>query len=181
MSENENKLVHAAIEIFIRYGFRRTTMGDIAKAAGLSRQTLYSSYSSKEKILAAAIEAMGKKTLADLEAHWLSAKTPQDILQDYCQHIVLAQFDMLKNMPDSEDLFSALFGPGEAALRQVQALYTEALATKLQDLAGGDADHLHNYAEFFVLASKGLKHVAEDKAVLEAQLNILVKATLTQI
>ena len=59
-----------AIGVISRYGVRRTTMSDIATAAGISRQTLYSSYANKEEVLAAAICYSADRTMEALEADW---------------------------------------------------------------------------------------------------------------
>ena len=40
----------AAAEVFARYGFRRTTMNDIAEAAGISRPALYLMFDNKENL-----------------------------------------------------------------------------------------------------------------------------------
>lgn len=42
---------HAILEVFGRYGFRKTSMDDLAKAAGVSRQTIYNRFGSKEVVL----------------------------------------------------------------------------------------------------------------------------------
>jgi AcrR family transcriptional regulator len=34
-------IIEAATGIFLRYGFKKTSMADLASAAGLSRQALY--------------------------------------------------------------------------------------------------------------------------------------------
>lgn len=43
------------MEVFSCYGFRKTSMSDLAEAAGVSRQTLYNRFKSKEEILTWAI------------------------------------------------------------------------------------------------------------------------------
>ena len=51
MNDKDNKILSAAYDSFIRYGVKRTTMGDVAQAAGVSRPTLYASYPNKEELL----------------------------------------------------------------------------------------------------------------------------------
>ncbi len=51
-------ILNAAFECFVTYGFRRTSMEDIAAAAGLSRPTLYQRYKNKKDIFRAYVEAM---------------------------------------------------------------------------------------------------------------------------
>ena len=55
MTSTKNKIVDAAIATFIRYGARKTAMTDIADAAGVSRQTLYDQFGSKDDLVEAAI------------------------------------------------------------------------------------------------------------------------------
>lgn len=179
MSETEIKLIHAAIDTFARYGFRRTTMGDIATAAGLSRPTLYARFSNKDDILAAAIETVGAQTLASLETAWRETRTTTQVLTLYCHEIVLKQYEMLKNMPDSGELFSAMEGPGDTALQRVMDAYSQAMSTRLRAVTANSAlgPDMEEIARFFVAASKGLKKMAKDKATLEAQLDLLIRAT----
>ena len=50
-------IVAAATSVFLRYGFGRTTMADIAQASGRSRPTLYLTFPDKESVFRAMIEA----------------------------------------------------------------------------------------------------------------------------
>ena len=43
-------VMKAALDVFTTYGFRRTTMDDIARAAGMSRPALYTHFRNKEAI-----------------------------------------------------------------------------------------------------------------------------------
>lgn len=45
------RILGAARECFERFGIRKTTIGDIAEAAGVSRPTVYKNFASKEVIL----------------------------------------------------------------------------------------------------------------------------------
>jgi AcrR family transcriptional regulator len=46
------KVFNAAVELFSRFGFKKTTVDEIADLAGISKRTLYQVFPSKEKILA---------------------------------------------------------------------------------------------------------------------------------
>lgn len=52
------QIVGAATEVFLRFGFKKTSMDDLARAAGLSRQGLYLHFSSKEALFSAAVTAL---------------------------------------------------------------------------------------------------------------------------
>jgi AcrR family transcriptional regulator len=47
------QILDAALPVFVRYGFKKTSMADIAQAAGISRASLYLSFSNKEELFRA--------------------------------------------------------------------------------------------------------------------------------
>jgi AcrR family transcriptional regulator len=49
------RLLAVALEVFGRYGFRKTSMEDVARSAGISRQGLYLRFPSKEALFRAAV------------------------------------------------------------------------------------------------------------------------------
>jgi AcrR family transcriptional regulator len=49
-------LLEAAVGVFSRFGYRKTSMDDIARAADVSRQCLYLSFSNKEELFRRAVE-----------------------------------------------------------------------------------------------------------------------------
>ena len=68
---NRNTIVEKAREIFARYGFRKTTMNEIAIGVGKGKSSLYYYFSSKEDVYRAVIEKEAetmKKKLVDAVA-----------------------------------------------------------------------------------------------------------------
>lgn len=51
-------ILNAAFDVFVTYGFRKTSMDDIARAAGLSRPALYQSFKNKQDIFRALSRSM---------------------------------------------------------------------------------------------------------------------------
>lgn len=76
-------ILDAAAAVFLRYGYKKTSMDDLARAAGLSRQGLYLHCRTKDELFRAAVQrlieqmrAAGKAALAgddDVEARLLAA------------------------------------------------------------------------------------------------------------
>ncbi len=56
LSETKRRILRAASEAFDRYSVRRTSMEDVARIAGISRQTIYRNFQSKEELVAAVSE-----------------------------------------------------------------------------------------------------------------------------
>jgi AcrR family transcriptional regulator len=71
MSERDAKTDHildAALPLFVRHGFRKASMADIARAAGISRASLYLSFNSKEDLFRAGSTRAHARTMRDVEA-----------------------------------------------------------------------------------------------------------------
>jgi len=61
-------ILDAALPVFARYGFHKTTMLDIARAAGISRASLYLVFNSKEELFRAGSARAHDRTIAAVEA-----------------------------------------------------------------------------------------------------------------
>jgi AcrR family transcriptional regulator len=64
----KERLVERAGELFLRLGFSRVTMNDIAADLGMSKKTLYDYFPSKEDLLAAMMEKEQKLCARKIEA-----------------------------------------------------------------------------------------------------------------
>ena len=51
----QERVLAVALEVFGRYGFRKTSMDEVARSAGISRQGLYLYFASKEALFRAAV------------------------------------------------------------------------------------------------------------------------------
>ena len=67
MSETENPkreaILSAAETLFRRYGYRRTSMEDIAKETGMSRPSVYSHFKNKDEVFRSLSEKIHEKAL----------------------------------------------------------------------------------------------------------------------
>src|SRR3954465_1869312 len=61
-------LIDAALTVFMRYGFRKTSMEEVARAAQGSRQGLYLHFATKEDLFRAAVHAVLADSLAAVRA-----------------------------------------------------------------------------------------------------------------
>jgi len=161
MSDTESKVVEVAVQMFSRYGVKRTSMASVAEAAGVSRQTLYAIFKSKDELLAAAMKSYIAKILLDLDRDWEQSTSPDEILTVYFKHAVYQPFEMLVLLPDLKDL---LHGVGEATTKVAcdsDVNKTKLLAKQLQpyksrlSAVGSDPSAI---AHFIVTTSNELKY-----------------------
>jgi AcrR family transcriptional regulator len=64
-STRQQRVLAAALEVFGRYGFRKTSMDEVARSADISRQGLYLHFASKEALFRAAVHQELDTALAD--------------------------------------------------------------------------------------------------------------------
>ncbi|WP_419909070.1 TetR/AcrR family transcriptional regulator [Hoeflea sp.] len=184
MNEKERNIVETAIGVISRYGVRRTTMGDIASAAGISRQTLYSNYANKEEVLAAAICYSTDRTMEALEADWSAESSIADKLDAYFQHCVIAYYDMLSQMPDAEDLVTGYNTVGKAEQDKAMQRKGEVLASLLapyKDRLAKAGMTPEDLADMVLNASSNFKYVAKDRPHLLKLIGSLRQAALSLI
>jgi AcrR family transcriptional regulator len=62
------KIIASAVDVFGRYGFRRTSMELLAEAAGVSRPALYQYFRNKQDVFAAVAELVGARMAEDARA-----------------------------------------------------------------------------------------------------------------
>lgn len=68
------QLLDAALDVFARYGFRKTSMDEVARAAQVSRQGLYLHFPTKEDLFRATVEHLLQGALERAEARLSAAE-----------------------------------------------------------------------------------------------------------
>lgn len=181
MTGTERKVIEAAIGTFVRYGAKKTTMGDIADAAGVSRQTVYDVFGNKDEVIRAAITFVTEQNLAQARMQLNDCDSLGAQLDAYFSETVVKSFELLANAADPEDMISGHNAAGKAEIArshlQHEALVTEILAPHADGLAmqGETPDTL---AHLIVTAVMGFKYQAKDGADLNALLRVLKKTVL---
>jgi AcrR family transcriptional regulator len=60
----QRRLLDAALTVFMRYGYRKTSMDEVARAAQVSRQGLYLHFATKEELFRATLQHTAESSLA---------------------------------------------------------------------------------------------------------------------
>ena len=108
MSERKVQILKAAEIVFSRYGVSKTTMNDIAKTAGVARQTLYNEYPNKESVLRATLRFGAEKTMAAVEARWRDQQDLGDKLETLFELGPLFWYDAVQSSPEIADLIDGI-------------------------------------------------------------------------
>ncbi len=97
-------ILTAAFDVFAAYGFKRTSMDDIAKAAGMSRPALYQSFSNKVDIYRAIVTSFCNGLQAEFLNVVDSEKSAPEKLETVFKLAVVEPHAMMENMPHGEEI-----------------------------------------------------------------------------
>ncbi len=102
-------VVKAAVEVFLRYGYARTTMAELAAAAALSRPTLYELFPGKDDLFAAVIDHLSQQTIQRYRDTLPKLKTMRKKLLYFCSDWATHGLKLTEQHPDAKDLFDLRF------------------------------------------------------------------------
>jgi AcrR family transcriptional regulator len=129
------RILDAAMLVFRRHGFRRSSIEQAAEAAGLTRQALYHHFKSKEALFRAVIERLHQSALAaEIEAAHAAEKAGGSLADILIASVgaKLAYFAAsLDGSPHVEELFSEHLVQARDIYQKYSAAYAEQLAATI--------------------------------------------------
>jgi len=159
-AEKEDHVLRAAEPVFVRYGFARTTMGDIAKAARMSRPALYLQFQDKEAIFTRVIENMDARALTSIRTAVAKIAPLDEKLLYACTDWGMHGVELAAAFPDAADLFDLRFPAVRQVYRRFQALVVEILKENIQGWPiSVDPE---DYALTLTYGMRGLRYAAQD-------------------
>jgi AcrR family transcriptional regulator len=130
------RILDAAMLVFRRHGFRRSSIEQAAEAAGLTRQALYHHFKSKEALFRAAIERLHENALAaEIAAANATDKAGGSLADILIAEVTarlrqfIASFD---GSPHIEELFSEHLVQARDLYQKYAALYGEQLIATIE-------------------------------------------------
>ncbi|MEM6563195.1 MAG: TetR/AcrR family transcriptional regulator [Pseudomonadota bacterium] len=173
MSEKTQDILEAASRMFMRYGFTKTTMSDIADEAGVARQTVYNAFPGKDEILRGVVRTTGQATLTGVQSAWQDCTTLEQKIDIFHRLGPVAWFEIIRAAPDWGAL---LEGMHKSAAEEMAAMEQEWIAAislilrpHLEQTPSAPVS-LHALAEFFYSGSLNAKYGAEDVDHLQRRL-----------
>lgn len=164
------RAVAAAAEVFLRYGYARTTMGDIAKAAGMSRPSLYLLFPGKESAFTAATAFMSRQRLVEIEEAVRALTGLEQKLACACDMLLTGVFELQQRAPDARDMDDLSF----PAVRDVYQLFVDFFAGLLAQ--SGESLHAkpEEIARALIYGARGLRDLAGSEESYRAMIRLHV-------
>lgn len=177
------KLLEAALSVFLRYGFRKTSMDEVARAAHISRQGLYLHFKTKEELFVATVQYLLHS------AHEAASKSLADTSQPLPERLVGA-FDAVVGRfvgmvgSDTADLAEASSSLVGDMIREHECAFSESVAKALRNAglaaaykpAGLSARQL---ADTLFATARGLKYSASSRQDFSERMGVAARALCT--
>ena len=175
----EERVLLAATDTFLRYGFARTTIGDIAERAGISRPALYLVFPNKEAVFAAVIHRMNDDQLGKIRAALPTLPTLKQKVLFACETWGAHGFDLMAAHPDARDLFNLALIPVQQIYAKFQTLIAELLA-ETTAASPFDADPAE-LARVLAFAMRGFRETIVDKRDMRRLIALQVSLTFAAL
>jgi AcrR family transcriptional regulator len=162
-------VLSAAMTLFARHGYQRTSMADVAAEAGISRATLYARFRDKAALFEVLAAALVDRALAAAEAAWTDAAPLADNLEATILAKDLPMYRLLHASPHGAALLAVDADLTRAHAERLETGYRHLLARRAAALAEAGTDltafeGADGFAAFVAVASAGLKHAAAPEA-----------------
>lgn len=179
-SERRDSILEAATQVFLRYGFKKTSMEDLSRAAGLSRPGLYLHFSTKEALFKAAVLQLVERTRAAAILPLTEVAPelePQLLLAFEALHGVAIGQERAAHLSELMETAERLVGPVVSEMEQgfaselARALRRAGVTERWKALGLSAKD----LAEHLAAVSTGLKHRVQTRAEYREQLKVALK------
>jgi AcrR family transcriptional regulator len=182
--DKERRILTAAFDVFLRYGYRRATMDDIARATAMSRPALYLVFPSKEAIFREVVETGLDEMLRDIEAGLGAHASLEGRLGHVFEIWSVRTFETVARSPDARELMASSF----EFVDDVFERHGQRLAKLLADLiraAVAEPDALSPSAQararLLMASAHGFKTMARDAQDLRDLVRDLVRVTVAAL
>src|SRR6266850_2451033 len=167
-STKPNAIVLGGLTLFTQYGYRKTSIDDIAQAAQVAKRTVYPHFRNKAAVFLAILEYLGDQMRRRCSAAESAGGTAVDrltALLDAYFGIGFELFSKSEHMPELEETFSKL---ARSTIGDLNTEYQERLVRFLRSLQtageiGGPPQGLtmEQIVHIVIRAAEGVKHGAK--------------------
>ncbi|GGN80414.1 TetR/AcrR family transcriptional regulator [Nocardia rhizosphaerihabitans] len=161
-----DEILDVALEVFCRYGFRKTAMKDIAEAAGVSRAALYLHFDGKEALFRAGSQRAHALVLEHVDAA-LDADGPViDRIDAAMNAFLQGLMAQISASPHGKELFESDLALSGEVTRAAREHLVQRISAALDDAAAtGEIDLSSIGASSTEIATLALTTVEGIKAV----------------
>ena len=175
MSEDKKgKILNAGKRLFLRYGYKRVSMNDIAEAAGISRPALYLVFKNKDEIFKSAYEQWVDEKIFEIEEKMQTLNTAEEKLYLAFELGVIQLIEDMKTSPELKELVERNFGYGSRRFEDLIERFLAQIAPRKPK----NSWTAERAAHLLVSAVPGFKQTTETSEDLRLLINDCVSLVL---
>jgi AcrR family transcriptional regulator len=170
--DRRETILESALITFARFGYRKTSMEEVARAAHISRPGLYFLFTSKEALFRAAVTHALERDIAEVERVLTGTDRPlqQRLLDSFDQwagrYIGPLSRDISAVIEDNPDLLGTIV---ETTPRRFEQLITDAISVESR------RETATKVAKTLISTSIGIKHQVDTRDVYLERLKVAIK------
>ncbi|PTS87894.1 MULTISPECIES: TetR/AcrR family transcriptional regulator [unclassified Caulobacter] len=179
---NVRRMLDAGLTLFARHGFKRTSMSDIAREAGVARATLYLRFADKRAVFEALAATVIDDALAGAEAAWRDGVSFADNLEATILAKDLRFFSLLRATPHGSELFDLDADLARTQAERLDSGFKAILARRAEAAAAEGATFeafggVAAFAAFITVTAAGIKYETRSEPDYLAAIRMLVRVT----
>lgn len=166
--------------VFTQYGLKRTSMEDVAKAVGYSRQTIYTEFNSKENLIQWMVTELLDKTLCELRTALALKTGPLDERLVFAFDCWTGKYiDTFRASPHSAEIIDmGVIETEKDRKNNVTSILSEFSKVIAQDNSVDNEKRAQDIAYTLYCASQGLTLTAKNREAYVKNMRRIIKTVI---
>lgn len=181
MNSRTQNILEAAQIVFARYGVSKTTMSDIAREAGVARQTVYNAFATKNEVLREVVRLEIKRSIAATQEAWAATRSLEERIEAFHQNGPLRWYQVLCSSPEMADLLEGMNDIANEEMQRGEAAWKTLFVKMLNDLGVRSRDPkitIVDLADYIFYTAKNAKYGVQDLESLQRRLQVSKRSVL---
>lgn len=184
MNSREKSIAGAAIRVYSRKGVRRTTMSDVAREAGVTRQTVYNAFPNTDEVLRAAIRLYIDQQWQKISKGWQTTDRLDERLDILFKHFAIETWEYVSSSEEAAELAGGYNASGRTEIEQARLGFRNEIAALFEasrarlDAWGTTPEAL---SDFISVSIEGIKYNSKSRSDVDDALATLKAAILALV
>ena len=182
MENKEDKILEAAWKLFLRHGFKKVTMSEIAEASGVSRPTVYAAFANKEAIITHMVEVSIENNQANTKLKLPKKKLLRDQLDCLFAIWIIEPFASIADSEGFKELMENVQEYAPVACNEIYSKFENHVVSLLKPHMKKKSElTVEELAKILTLATKGVKTSADTVSQLQRLIDGLIAMTMGMV
>ncbi len=171
-----------ALDTFLRFGFRKTAMEDVAQAVGISRQSLYQHFHTKAALFQDVVAFLLERSLTDAQRELDAPGPPHERLLGALDMWVGRYVESLRASDHASEIIDLANARCGEESKKIERVLTRSIVASLAKFApGAKRAELKDVALSLTISAKGLVHSANSHDEFRRSMRTIIRVVLRSL